>query len=128
MAIPGFSDMHIIIQDMSIDDFLKLDLDDVNYSGVLFIFEKRYSKQVYNKIINDWELNKSYRIDQVMEDHMFYVENCDIQTIDGKIHLFEMLFDHDDIDHICVIGKVGNIDQFEDDERQRYKSESEIKE
>lgn len=128
MAIPGFSDMHIIIQDMSIDDFLKLDLDDVNYSGILFIFEKRYSKQVYNKIINDWELNKSYRIDQVMEDHMFYVENCDIQTIDGKIYLFEMLFDHDDIDHICVIGKVGNIDQFEDDERQRYKSESEIKE
>ena len=115
MAIPGISDMHMIIQDISIDDFLKLDLDDVNYSGILFIFEKRYSKQVYNKIINDWELNKSYRIDQVMEDRMFYVENCDIQTIDGKIYLFEMLFDHDDIDHICVIGKVGNIDQFEEE-------------
>ena len=116
MAIPGISDMHMIIQDMSIDDFLKLDIDDVNYSGILFIFERRYSKQVYDKLIKDWELGKSYRIDQVMTGRMFYIENCDIQTIDSKINLFEMLFDHDDIDHICVIGKVGNINQFEDDD------------
>ena len=115
MAIHRNWDIHMIVQDMSIDDFLKLEIDDVNYSCMLFIFEKGFSKQVYDKIMKDWELGKSYRIDQVMEDRMFYVENCDIQTIDGKIHLFEKMFEHDDIKFICIIGKPGNICQFEEE-------------
>ena len=113
MAIPGISDMHMIIQDMSIDDFLKLDIDDANYSGILFIFESQYTEKIEHKLLDDWLLGKAHRIEQVKNDRMFYVENCDIQTVDGMINLFELLFDHDDIDHICIIGKVGNITQFD---------------
>lgn len=45
-------------------------------------------------------------------NHFIYTSE-DNMTVDGMIHLFELLFDHDDIDHICIIGKVGNITQFD---------------
>ena len=58
-------------------EFDNLSLEDVNYSGILFIFTKEYNETVCDKI-NEWELGKNHRLNNVLDDGMFYVENCDI--------------------------------------------------
>ena len=86
-------------------EFNNLSLEDINYSGILFIFTKDYNETVCNKI-NELELGKSHRLNNVLNDGMFYVENCDIQTIDSKIGLFSELYYKDTIKKIYVLGDV----------------------
>lgn len=99
--------MNICIPVYSItkEEFNNLSLDDVNYSGILFIFTEEYDGIVHNKI-TEWQLGKNYRLNNILDDGMFYVENCDIQTIDSERQLFNELYYKDTITKIYVLGDV----------------------
>ena len=85
------------------EEFDDLSLDDVNYSGILFVFTSEYNETVCNKI-DEWQLGKNHRLDFVMNTGMFYVENCDIQTIDNEKNLISELYHQDTIEKIYVLG------------------------
>jgi len=85
------------------EEFDDLLLEDINYSGILFIFTNEYNEKICNKI-NEWQLGKNHRLDNVLDTGMFYVENCDIQTIDSEKHLFSELYYEDNIKKIYVLG------------------------
>lgn len=85
------------------EEFDDLSLDDVNYSGILFVFTNEYNETVCNKI-NEWQLGKNHRLDYVIETGMFYVENCDIQTIDSEKNLISELYYKDSITKIYILG------------------------
>ena len=102
--------LHTPVKCISEEDFNDLTLDDVNYSGILFIFDKRYLNLVYDKILKDWMLGKIHRFEQVKTDRMFYVENCDIQTIDSLTMLFSRLYDGDELKKIYIVGDIDEIE------------------
>ena len=95
--------IYIPVYNIAKEEFDNLSLDDVNYSGILFIFTKEYNETICNKI-NKWQLGKNHRLNSVLDDGMFYVENCDIQTIDSKRQLFSELYYKDNIKKIYVLG------------------------
>ena len=93
----------IPVYNITQEEFKDLSLDDVNYSGILFIFTEEYNKTVQDKI-NELQLGKSHRLDFVIKTGMFYVENCDIQTIDSERQLFSELYYKDSIKKIYILG------------------------
>ena len=95
--------IYIPVYNITKEEFNNLSLDDVNYSGILFIFTKEYNEIVCDKI-NEWQLGKNHRLNSVLDDGMFYVENCDIQTIDSERQLFSELYYKDTIKKIYVLG------------------------
>lgn len=97
--------IYIPVYNITQEEFNNLSLDDINYSGILFIFTNEYDETVRNKII-EWQLGKNYRLDFVMNTGMFYIENCDIQTIDSEGQLFGELYYKDTIKKIYVLGDV----------------------
>ena len=98
----------IPVYNITKEEFDDLSLDDVNYSGILFIFINEYNETVCNKI-DEWQLGKNHRLDNVLDDGMFYVENCDIQTIDSKRQLFSELYYKDTIKKIYVLGDTNTL-------------------
>lgn len=99
------SDLNVSCYKITKEEFNKLSLEDVNYSGILFIFTEEYNKIICNKI-DEWQLGKNHRLNNVLDDGMFYVENCDIQTIDSERQLFSELYYKDTIKKIYVLGDV----------------------
>lgn len=93
----------IPVYNITKEEFDGLSLDDVNYSGILFIFTSEYNETVSDKI-NKLQLGKNHRLDNVLDDGMFYVENCDVQTIDSKRQLFSELYFKDTIKKIYILG------------------------
>ena len=102
------SDLNIHCYKITEEEFNKLSLEDVNYSGILFIFTEEYNKIVCNKI-DEWQLGKNHRLDYVINTGMFYVENCDIQTIDSERQLFCELYYTDNIKEIYVLGDIDTL-------------------
>lgn len=102
------SDLNIHCCKITEEEFNKLSLEDVNYSGILFIFTEEYNKIVCNKI-DEWQLGKNHRLDYVINTGMFYVENCDIQTIDSERQLFSELYYTDSIKEIYVLGDIDTL-------------------
>lgn len=102
--------MNICIPVYSItqEEFNNLSLDDINYSGILFIFTAEYNKTICDKI-DEWQLGKNHRLDFIINTGMFYVENCDIQTIDDERQLFSELYCKDTIKEIYVLGDVDEL-------------------
>lgn len=67
---------------ISLDDLMKLDLDDVNYNNTVYRFEDRGSiDKLYKHAKDTWKLGKLHRIEHVKMNGLFYVENCDLQDI-----------------------------------------------
>lgn len=95
--------INIPVYNITKEEFNDLSLDDVNYSGILFIFTEEYNEIIFDKI-DEWQLGKNHRFNNVLDDGMFYVENCDIQTIDSKRQLFSELYCTDTIKKIYVLG------------------------
>ena len=102
------SDLNIPCYKITKDEFNYLSLDDVNYSGILFIFTEEYNKIICNRI-DEWQLGKTHRLDNVIRDGMFYVENCDIQTIDSEKDLFYELYYKDTIKKIYILGGIDTL-------------------
>lgn len=93
----------IPVYNITKEEFNDLSLDDANYSGILFVFTNEYNETVSNKI-DEWQLGKNHRLDNVLNTGMFYVENCDIQTIDSEKDLISELYHQDTIEKIYVLG------------------------
>lgn len=74
---------------MKVSDFDKLELEDVNYTGDLFVFDKRLNDNV-SMAFERWEIGKRHREHIVLEDGMFFIENCDIQDT-NMVDLFEIV-------------------------------------
>lgn len=102
-------DISISCHKITEEEFDKLSLDNVNYSRILFIFTEEHNKLVTNKLIMEWQLGKSYRFVTVMKTGMFYVENCDIQTIDSERQLFSEIYYKDSIEEIYILGDVDEL-------------------
>lgn len=75
---------------MKASDFMNLELEDVNYSGDMFIFDARFNDDVVSMIVDVWKLGKQYRLVNVLQDKVFYVENCDLQDVSFP-EMFEIL-------------------------------------
>lgn len=66
---------------ISIDDFEKMELEEVNDPGFVYIFRHEHKDRIKRLLLDEWKLGKSHRIETVMDNLMFYVTNCDIQDI-----------------------------------------------
>lgn len=68
---------------IDINDFLELDIDDVNYSKNIYLCRDPHLLDMieYNKFRGDWMLGKMHRIGNVRMNGLFYIENCDLQDI-----------------------------------------------
>ena len=86
---------------MEVSDFDKLELEDVNYSGDLFIFDTRLNDNV-SLAFERWKIGKAYRETNVLGNGMFFIENCDIQDL-TTVDLFEYLGDRYGIHRIVRI-------------------------
>ena len=86
---------------MKISDFHKLELEDVNYSGDLFVFDKRMNDDV-SMAFEHWMIGKAHRESIVLAEGMFFIENCDIQDL-NIIDLFEYLGENYGIHRIIRI-------------------------
>ena len=78
---------HIISEDfvedsITLDEFLKLDLEDVNYNHTVYRITDEAMlpvlKEHFEKILM---LGKFYRFENVQANRLFYIENCDLQDI-----------------------------------------------
>ena len=96
-------DISIPCYNIEVKEFNELKLEDVNYSGILFAFTKEHVKLITNKLITEWDLGKSDRLSNVIKTGMFYVENCDIQTIDSGMDLICELYYKDTIKKIYIL-------------------------
>lgn len=74
---------------MKVSDFDKLELEDVNYTGDLFVFDKRINDNV-SMAFERWEIGKRHREFIALDEGMFFIENCDIQDLTA-FELFEYL-------------------------------------
>ena len=74
---------------MKVSDFDKLELEDVNYTGDLFVFDKRINDNV-SMAFDRWLIGKRHREVNALNEGMFFIENCDIQDL-TVLDLFEYL-------------------------------------
>ena len=74
---------------ITVSDFDKLELEDVNYTGDLFVFDKRMNDNV-STAFERWEVGKTHRKWSVLDTGMFFIENCDIQDV-SMVDLFELI-------------------------------------
>lgn len=69
---------------ISFNDFLKMDIDDLNYNNTIYRLEERDPEMISTlmKHIKDyWMLGKQYRISNVYLNGLFYIENIDLQDV-----------------------------------------------
>lgn len=67
---------------ISLDEFLKLGIDDINYSETIYRMTDVHMIPVIEKHLKETlMLGKKHRFDNVMKNRLFYIENCDIQDI-----------------------------------------------
>lgn len=67
---------------IKLDDFLKLDCDDINYNKTIYrISNDEMIPKIEDVLKHGWEFGKQYRFETVRVNKLFYIENCDIQDI-----------------------------------------------
>jgi hypothetical protein len=81
---------------ISLDEFLKMDIDDLNYNNTIYRLENRDTETI-SKLLKHFKdslmLNRLYRIENVHLNGLFYVENCDLQDVSE--------YGYDTIDILC---------------------------
>lgn len=66
---------------IKIDDFV----EDLNYTGVILHIGENVKKEDLRKALEKDEVNHMQRFDEAWDDGFFYIENCDLQTVDVSI-------------------------------------------
>ena len=66
---------------MSISEFMKLDIDDVNYSDTIYWCPEPSLLIRIQEKFKEWMLGRMYRIGNVRMNGLFYIENCDLQDV-----------------------------------------------
>ena len=84
MELSWMKSAKYVSERISFDDFLKMDIDDLNYNNTIYRLADR-SCGVMEKL-NEHLKNKSmlshlYRMENVRLNGLFYVENCDLQDV-----------------------------------------------
>lgn len=64
-----------------IDDFV----EELNYKYVIIYISEDVKKEDLRKALIDDDVNHISRFDEVWESGFFYIENCDLQTLDVPI-------------------------------------------
>lgn len=69
---------------ISFDDFLKMDIDDLNYNNTIYRLADRDPVKIaelFDHMKTVWMLGKQYRISNVYLNGLFYIENIDLQDV-----------------------------------------------
>lgn len=73
--------------------YIKDFVEDLNYQGIiLYISDSVNLTKLKDKMIND-NMGHMYRFDYILDDHLFYVENCDLQPLDDISEVMEKMFE-----------------------------------
>ena len=60
----------------------KEDVNEINYNNTIYrIIDESCWPKLIIQMATVWNLNHLYEIDRMIKSKMFYVENCDLQTI-----------------------------------------------
>ena len=96
MELSWMKSKKYVSERISFDEFLKLDIDDLNYNNTIYRLENR-DVETISKLLKHFQdslmLNRLYRIENVRLNGLFYVENCDLQDVSE--------FGYDTIDILC---------------------------
>lgn len=69
-------------ESITLDEFLKLELDDVNYNNTVYRITNDEMLPVLKEFFkNVFMLGKFHRFNNVKSNRLFYIENCDLQDI-----------------------------------------------
>ena len=69
---------------ISFDEFLKMDIDDLNYNNTIYRLADRSNvviEKLNEHLKNKLMLSHLYRMENVRLNGLFYVENCDLQDV-----------------------------------------------
>lgn len=72
-----------ISETINFEDFMKLEIDDVNYNHKIYrcVDPDLLERIIDEKFKTEWMLGRSYRVRNVRINKLFYVENCDVQDV-----------------------------------------------
>ena len=72
-----------ISETINFEDFMKLEIDDVNYNHKIYrcVDPDLLERIIDEKFKTEWMLGRSYRVRNVRINKLFYIENCDIQDV-----------------------------------------------
>lgn len=74
--------------------YIKDFVEDFNYSGIILYASDSVNLEHLRAKLKEDNLSLLYNFDAVLFNRMFYIDNCDLQTISSGSELFE-LFDND---------------------------------
>lgn len=74
--------------------YIKDFVEDFNYSGIMLYASDSVNLEHLRAKLKEDNLSHLYNFDVVSLNRMFYIDNCDLQTISSESELFE-LFDND---------------------------------
>lgn len=89
---------------MNIPKYVTIDnfVDDLNYTGIIIHIGETVDKAHLKTALEKSEVNHMSRFDQVWESKLFYIDNCDLQTVDSTLE--EELKDiEEDRGECCVL-------------------------
>ena len=73
-----------VSEKMSMDELIRLEDEDLNYNKTIYRFEDRSPAilaRFYARVKDHWMFGKSYRIENINMNGLFYIENMDLQDI-----------------------------------------------
>jgi hypothetical protein len=84
MELSWMKSKKYVSEKMSMDELIRLEDEDLNYNKKIYRFSNRNPSilaRFHNRVKDHWMLGKSYRLDNVDMNGLFYVENMDLQDI-----------------------------------------------
>jgi hypothetical protein len=73
-----------VTEKMLFDDLLKMDMDDLNYNKTIYRFANRTPdilSRFFETVKERWMFGKTYRIENINLNGLFYIENMDLQDV-----------------------------------------------
>lgn len=73
-----------VTKKMLFDDLLKMDMDDLNYNKTIYRFANRTPdilSRFFETVKERWMFGKTYRIENINLNGLFYIENMDLQDV-----------------------------------------------
>lgn len=71
------------IEQITLQDFVKYELEDINYKKIIFCFDI-FENKIHNDILTHLKsiyVNHLYRWDKVLKNGLFTVKNCDLEVV-----------------------------------------------
>ena len=84
MELSWMKSQKYVSEKMSMDELIRLEDEDLNYNKTIYRFEDRSPAilaRFYARVKDHWMFGKSYRIENINMNGLFYIENMDLQDI-----------------------------------------------